>query len=63
MVEVVLGKMASAASRTPHSLVPHPVNRTLCFSDRPLEGQGDEPDGYWTDVDGGHILQTPVQRP
>ena len=37
--------------------------RTLCFSDHPPEGQGPDPDGYWTDADGGHILQTPVQRP
>ena len=46
MVEVVLGKMASPASRTPRSLAPHPVNRTLYFSDHPPEGQGADPDGY-----------------
>ena len=63
MVEVILGKMAFPTSRTPHHLVPHPVDRTLCFSDHPPEGQGPDPDGYWTDADGGHILQTPVQRP
>ena len=63
MVEVVLGKMASPASRTPRSRAPHPVDRTLYFSDHPPEGQGADPDGYWTDVDDGRILQTPVQRP
>ena len=45
------------------SLAPHPVDRTLYFSDHPPEGQGADPDGYWTDVDGGCTLQTPVQRP
>ena len=49
--------------RGPSSLAPHPVHRPLYFSDPPPEGQGADPDGYWTDVDGGHILQTPVQRP
>ena len=63
MVEVVLSKMASPASWAPSSLAPHPVDRTLYFSDHPLEGQGADPDGYWTDVDGSGILQTPVQRP
>ena len=63
MVEVVLDKMASPASRTPSSLAPHPVDRTLYFSDHAPEGQGADPDSYWTDVDGGCILQTPVQRP
>ena len=63
MVEVVLSKMASPASWAPSSLAPHPVDRTLYFSDHPLEGQGADPDGYLTDVDGGRILQTPVQRP
>ena len=60
MVEVVLGKMAS---RTPCSLAPHPVDRTLYFSDHPPEDQGADPDGHWTDVDGGRMLQTPIQRP
>ena len=63
MVKVVLGKMASPISRTPRSLVPHPVDKTLCLSDHPPEGQGANPDGYWTDADGGRILQASVQRP
>ena len=63
MVEVVLGKMASPTSQTPRSLVPHPVDKTLCFSDHLPEGQGANPDGYWTDVDGSRVLQAPVQTP
>ena len=63
MVEVTLGKMASPTSQTPHSLAPHPVDKTLCFSDHSQEGHGADSDSYWTDVDGSRILQAPVQRP